>query len=576
MADLFGSTNAVGANGASAWNPSTCPRGRAWNFASQTAGQDVCNVWCGVTCGPQLTNIVALNLQNFGLQGAIPSTIAMLSALTSLQMSQNLLSKTIPEQMMRMTQLQTLDLSTNVLTGTLPAALGTLTMLRVFKVSNNGIKGAVPNSYCNLVSSGGNLQTFDITGDGAITCFPNCMAAASSSSTTVLLHDSTVGVCGAGTNRNPGTVTLSNGSDQNTVAIAGGIAGGIVFLVCVVGCVFLAMRSRYSKSNDDNTKVVVVQQQQNPAGKARRPTQASRANGSTPPRDEEVGNPMNAGRRASTRQSLKPLPLSSGPGKAPLKPFTPQMQQSSHNRGRDDHEEEDEEEEEDDHGDHFSSDAPRGGGGGGGWRGRDDDDISVGSEVSASGGPAAKRFTFNTMGALSKPSEGPPSRGQGQGQGQGQGHGQGQGSDGEGSEGERSGSEYGSDGSEGENKLERPGGPGQEQRFMLGINPMAGRGPPPRLQPHPHSDSSHQHQQQGQGVGHGGLPTVARPVAPNPPRARAPGDPAPPRGVGGAPNHMSIRPEMQQAALGKHVGGALLSGGGMLRPPPPPRPPGQR
>ena len=498
----------------------------------------------------------------------------MLSALTTLQMGQNLLSKTIPEQMMRMTQLQTLDLSTNVLTGTLPASLGTLTMLRVFKVDNNGIKGAVPNSYCNLVSSGGSLETFDITGDGAITCFPKCLAPNSATSTAVLLHDSTVGVCGSGTNRNPGTVTVSNGSDPNTVIIAGGIAGGIVFLVCVVGCVFLAMRSRYSKGNDNNTKVVVVQQQNNPTGKARRPTQA------TPPRDEEVGNPLN-GRRASTRpQSLKPLPLSSGPSKAPLKPFTPQMQQPSHNRGgRDGHEgeEEDEEEEEDEHGDHFSPDAPRGGGGGGGggWRGRgggDDDDVSVGSEVSASGGPA-KRFTFNTMGALTKPSEGPP-RNQGQGQGQGQG------SDGEGSEGERSGSEYGSDGSEGENKLERPGGPGQEQRFMLGINPMAGRGPPPRLQPHPHSDSSHhqqQWQQQGQqqGGGLGGLPTVARPVAPNPPRPRVPGDPAPPRGVGGAPSHMSIRPEMQQAALGKNVGAALLSGGGMPRPPPPPRPPGQ-
>lgn len=80
----------------------------------------------------------------------IPSDIAKLTNLKTLNLSGVGLTGTIPVEIGSLTQLTTLDLSLNNLTGSIPTEIGNLTNLKSFKAYGNSLSGAIPTEIGNL------------------------------------------------------------------------------------------------------------------------------------------------------------------------------------------------------------------------------------------------------------------------------------------------------------------------------------------------------------------------------------------------------------------------------------------
>ena len=154
---------------------------------------DFCS-WTGVSCAKE-TSVTSLSLHGYGLQGAIPSSIGLLTALITLDFSFNKLNGTLPTSLGKLLSLQTLDLSSNLLHGIIDESIVALPELVFFSVSNNFFVGPVPIfSSTSLVSL--NLDSNDfhgtiwadlcvtmevycrglvtMTGNPKLTCFETC------------------------------------------------------------------------------------------------------------------------------------------------------------------------------------------------------------------------------------------------------------------------------------------------------------------------------------------------------------------------------------------------------------------
>ena len=106
--------------------------------------------WLGVTVtGGRVT---ALELSDADVAGALPASLASLSALVTLDLSWNGFSGEIPAALGSLSSLEVLRLHNNSLSGAVPSALGSLSSLRVLELRSNSLSGGVPSALGSLSS----------------------------------------------------------------------------------------------------------------------------------------------------------------------------------------------------------------------------------------------------------------------------------------------------------------------------------------------------------------------------------------------------------------------------------------
>ena len=120
--------------------------------------------WEGVTI--ENGRVVELELEEFGLTGAVPAEIGHLSALRTLDLGHNQLTS-VPAEIGQLTSLEWLNLGYNQLTS-LPAEVGQLTSLTVLFLNNNQLT-SVPAEIWQLMSLEGlNLNDNKLTSVPAV------------------------------------------------------------------------------------------------------------------------------------------------------------------------------------------------------------------------------------------------------------------------------------------------------------------------------------------------------------------------------------------------------------------------
>ncbi|KAL6840482.1 hypothetical protein ACP4OV_030292 [Aristida adscensionis] len=87
---------------------------------------------------------------NNSITGSIPSTLANLSNLILLSLSENLINGSIPTAITAMNNLQELNLANNNLSGTIPLELSGLTSLVKLHLDRNKLVGSIPSSVSSL------------------------------------------------------------------------------------------------------------------------------------------------------------------------------------------------------------------------------------------------------------------------------------------------------------------------------------------------------------------------------------------------------------------------------------------
>ena len=125
---------------------------RLWGTGSSS--QRMIQNWGGVAIsGNRVTGLdFFATADTDSISGTIPAQIGNLRALTSLDLSSNLLTGTIPVGITSLTSLTSLDLSGNSLTGAIPAGIGSLTALTSLDLSSNSLTGPIPAGIGSLTS----------------------------------------------------------------------------------------------------------------------------------------------------------------------------------------------------------------------------------------------------------------------------------------------------------------------------------------------------------------------------------------------------------------------------------------
>lgn len=97
------------------------------------------------------------------MSGPLPSSIGLLSELTTLALSNNALGGTIPVQLTNLTKAWRVLLASTNLTGTLPSTIGAMTALTQLDVAGNNLNGAIPaglsSTSINVLRGGNNKFT---------------------------------------------------------------------------------------------------------------------------------------------------------------------------------------------------------------------------------------------------------------------------------------------------------------------------------------------------------------------------------------------------------------------------------
>ncbi|CAL9762603.1 unnamed protein product [Musa acuminata subsp. burmannicoides] len=102
----------------------------------------------------KLHNLSYLDLSSSMFHGAIPAGIGNLADLRELHLSDNSLSGPIPTEIGICNSLKLIDLSDNSLFGPIPAGIGNLTGLRKLYLDHNSLFGVIPAGIGNLTSLG--------------------------------------------------------------------------------------------------------------------------------------------------------------------------------------------------------------------------------------------------------------------------------------------------------------------------------------------------------------------------------------------------------------------------------------
>jgi len=149
---------------------------RGWDCSTVHDPSTYCN-WAQVKCDNNLAVVGIFFQPNFAqvsLKGTIPTSIALLSSLTSLIWYSAGVTGIIPTEIGLLRNLQYLDLGFNSLIGTIPTQIGLLSKLSGLNLQSvSGLTGAIPTSLCNLPfkkEDGGLSLWFD----HGLGCYPLC------------------------------------------------------------------------------------------------------------------------------------------------------------------------------------------------------------------------------------------------------------------------------------------------------------------------------------------------------------------------------------------------------------------
>ncbi|GER46343.1 receptor-like protein [Striga asiatica] len=93
-----------------------------------------------------LSLVTSIDLSNNILSGDIPREVTSLVELRILNLSRNLLTGSIPDNIGNMKQLESLDFSINSLSGEIPSSITTMSFLSSFNLSYNHLTGRIPES----------------------------------------------------------------------------------------------------------------------------------------------------------------------------------------------------------------------------------------------------------------------------------------------------------------------------------------------------------------------------------------------------------------------------------------------
>ncbi|GER46325.1 receptor-like protein [Striga asiatica] len=115
-------------NGASSWSASIAAKGRELTYSTT------------------LSLVTSIDLSNNILSGAIPREVTSLVELRILNLSRNHLTGSIPDNIGNMKQLESLDFSMNSLLGEIPSSITTMSFLSSFNLSYNHLTGRIPES----------------------------------------------------------------------------------------------------------------------------------------------------------------------------------------------------------------------------------------------------------------------------------------------------------------------------------------------------------------------------------------------------------------------------------------------
>ena len=115
------------------------------------------HTWIGVTCTPDHTHVIKINLASNSLYGAIPD-LSALTQLTKLNLEDNQLIGTLPATLNNLANLQVLDVGTNSISSPLPD-ISSLSSLTHFDLSSNLFNENIPNWISSLTT----LNTLDLS-----------------------------------------------------------------------------------------------------------------------------------------------------------------------------------------------------------------------------------------------------------------------------------------------------------------------------------------------------------------------------------------------------------------------------
>ncbi|KAJ0111990.1 hypothetical protein Patl1_01694 [Pistacia atlantica] len=131
-----------------------------WNLPDNEAGKYSvhCN-WTGVWCNSNGA-VEKLDLSHMNVSGRISDDIQRLQSLTSLNMCCNGFSSSLPKSIATLTSLKSIDVSQNFLLGSFPVGFGGAAGLTLLNASSNNFSGFIPEDLGNATS----LETLDLRG----------------------------------------------------------------------------------------------------------------------------------------------------------------------------------------------------------------------------------------------------------------------------------------------------------------------------------------------------------------------------------------------------------------------------
>ncbi|KAH9768684.1 putative leucine-rich repeat receptor-like protein kinase [Citrus sinensis] len=100
----------------------------------------------------RLSKLKILNLSSNSLVGSIPSTLGHLKRLRSLDLSLNELVGPIPSSLGHLTELTFFNIYSNRINGSIPLEIGNFNFLQVLDLSYNKLEGPIPSTIANLVN----------------------------------------------------------------------------------------------------------------------------------------------------------------------------------------------------------------------------------------------------------------------------------------------------------------------------------------------------------------------------------------------------------------------------------------
>ena len=108
------------------------------------------DLWHGVTVEGPEKRVTKLALDEWGLNGRIPSELGRLDHLAWLMLRRNRLAGAVPPELGDLERLEILNLSFNRLTGAIPPELAKLQNLKELELRHNRLSGAVPSALRSL------------------------------------------------------------------------------------------------------------------------------------------------------------------------------------------------------------------------------------------------------------------------------------------------------------------------------------------------------------------------------------------------------------------------------------------